>query len=132
MASGGVITLNSGHLNNRIDIENRNLFSGVHPKLTQAIMRHSDINLTMSLYTHTFWDQESEAVKNLPDLSLPRKVSQKTYGTEGKVVVTNSNTYKKLAKNFYFDGLQTSLIGTNDKSKILVIITMKLFISLQI
>ena len=27
--------------------------SGVHPKVAQSIMRHSDINLTMSIYTHT-------------------------------------------------------------------------------
>jgi len=27
--------------------------NGVHPKVAQAIMRHSDINLTMSRYTHT-------------------------------------------------------------------------------
>ena len=28
--------------------------SGVHPKVAQSIMRHSDINLTMSTYTHTY------------------------------------------------------------------------------
>jgi integrase len=28
--------------------------NGVHPKVAQAIMRHSDINLTMSRYTHLF------------------------------------------------------------------------------
>jgi len=28
--------------------------SGVHPKVVQSIMRHSDINLTMSRYTHIF------------------------------------------------------------------------------
>jgi len=32
-------------------------------------MRHSDINLTMSLYTHTLRDQESKAIAKLPDLS---------------------------------------------------------------
>lgn len=36
--------------------------SGVHPKVARSIMRHSDINLTMSLYTHTLRGQESEAV----------------------------------------------------------------------
>ena len=29
--------------------------SGTHPKVAQSIMRHSDINLTMSLYTHSFF-----------------------------------------------------------------------------
>lgn len=45
--------------------------SGVHPKETQSIMRHSDINLTMSIYTHTLTGQESQAIDSLPDLSLP-------------------------------------------------------------
>jgi integrase len=47
--------------------------AGVHPKVAQSIMRHSDINLTMSLYTHTLRGQESEAVAKLPDLSQPSK-----------------------------------------------------------
>jgi len=47
--------------------------SGVHPKVAQSIMRHKDINLTMSLYTHTLRGQESEAISKLPDLSQPSK-----------------------------------------------------------
>lgn len=54
--------------------------SGVHPKVAQSIMRHSDINLTMSLYTHTLRGQESEAVAKLPDLSKSSK-QQKSKGT---------------------------------------------------
>jgi len=42
--------------------------SGIHPKVAQSIMRHSDINLTMSLYTHTLRGWESEATAKLPDL----------------------------------------------------------------
>ena len=55
--------------------------SGVHPKVAQKIMRHSDINLTMSRYTHTLIGQESEAVAGLPDLSLPSKEKQKAVAT---------------------------------------------------
>ena len=60
--------------------------SGVHPKVVQSIMRHSDINLTMSRYTHIFTGQESDAVAGLPDLSLPSKKKQKgvATGTDGK------------------------------------------------
>lgn len=47
------------------------LAAGVHPKVIQSIMRHSDINLTMSRYTHILRGQESEAVAKLPDLELP-------------------------------------------------------------
>ena len=44
--------------------------NNVHPNVAQAIMRHSDINLTMSRYSHVMEGQEAEAVARLPDLSL--------------------------------------------------------------
>jgi integrase len=61
--------------------------AGVHPKVIQSIMRHSDINLTMSRYTHVFRGQESEAVAKLPDLGSPGKEGHKTEatGTNGKI-----------------------------------------------
>ena len=55
--------------------------NGVHPSVAQAIMRHSDINLTMSRYTHLFRGQESEAVAKLPDLSLPSSQHQENVAT---------------------------------------------------
>ncbi|MHC4582625.1 MAG: tyrosine-type recombinase/integrase [Planctomycetota bacterium] len=91
--------------------------SGVHPKVAQSIMRHGDINLTMSLYTHTLRGQESEAVKSLPDLSIPSKESMRATGTDGKAVDTGSSAYKKLAKNPYLDSPQPSSIGNEDGSK---------------
>jgi integrase len=45
--------------------------NGVHPKVMQEIMRHSDINLTMR-YTHTLRGQEAKAIRSLPDLSAER------------------------------------------------------------
>jgi integrase len=45
--------------------------AGVHPKTAQSIMRHSTIELTMGIYTHTLIGQEAQAVQSLPDLSLP-------------------------------------------------------------
>jgi integrase len=56
--------------------------SGVHTKVAQSIMRHSDINLIMSIYTHTLRGQESDAVAALPDLSLPSSQAQKATGTD--------------------------------------------------
>jgi len=38
----------------------------VHPKLAQALARHSTINLTMNTYTHVGLDQRAEAVALLP------------------------------------------------------------------
>lgn len=60
--------------------------AGIHPKVSQSLMRHSDINLTMSRYTHIFRGQESEAVEKLPDLSLPSQQKQQALatGTDGK------------------------------------------------
>jgi len=60
--------------------------SGVHPKVAQTIMRHSDINLTMLRYTHIFRGQESEAIQKLPDLSLPSSQSQKATGTNDETL----------------------------------------------
>ena len=92
--------------------------SGVHPKVAQSIMRHCDINLTMSLYTHTLRGQESEAVESLPDLSLPSKEGQKVAGTDDRPVKVDSGAYKKLTKNPYSDSPSASLIGnTNDVKK---------------
>ena len=50
--------------------------SGVHPKTAQQLMRHSDINLTMSRYTHIFRGQETEAINKLPDLDMPVQMNQ--------------------------------------------------------
>jgi len=45
--------------------------SGVSPKVVQTIMRHSDINLTMQIYTHVYSEAPTKAIASLPDLSLP-------------------------------------------------------------
>jgi len=50
--------------------------SGVHPKVAQTLMRHSDINLTLSLYTHTLTGQEVKAVESLPDFSGRKEAGQ--------------------------------------------------------
>jgi len=45
---------------------------GVHPKVIQEIMRHKDINLTMSRYTHTLKGQVAAAINSLPDFTKHR------------------------------------------------------------
>jgi len=42
--------------------------SGVHPKVAQALARHSTITLTLDRYSHTVLTDLSEAVSVLPDL----------------------------------------------------------------
>ena len=44
--------------------------SGCDVKTAQSLMRHSDVNLTMSIYTHTLRGAESKAVAKLPDLRV--------------------------------------------------------------
>jgi hypothetical protein len=60
-------------------------------------MRHSDINLTLSRYTHTLTGQEAEAIRSLPNLSAPSHETQKATGTDGKSVQTDAS--KNLAAN---------------------------------
>ncbi len=40
---------------------------GIHPKVIQDVMRHKDINLTMSRYTHTLRGQVEAAKAKMPD-----------------------------------------------------------------
>ncbi len=65
--------------------------AGVHPKVIQEIMRHSDINLTMTRYGHTLRGQEAGAVAKLPSLSLSGPQNQKATGTDGKGIVLAEN-----------------------------------------
>ncbi len=71
--------------------------SGVHPKVAQSIMRHCDINLTMSRYTHVLRGQESEAVAKLPDFSLPSSRQKNVAtGTDDRLIDTARNGSEKL------------------------------------
>ena len=56
--------------------------SGVHPKIAQIIMRHRDINMTLSRYSHVYDGQEADAVAGLPDLSLPAESAVAATGTD--------------------------------------------------
>jgi len=51
---------------------------GVHPKIIQEVMRHKDINLTMSRYTHTLKGQVAAAINSLSDFTKKRRAT----GTE--------------------------------------------------
>jgi len=64
---------------------------GVNPKTAQTLMRHSDINLTMSLYTHTLAGQEAAAIASLPNLdTAPTKQQPKP--TNNTTDTTNAAT----------------------------------------
>jgi len=70
--------------------------SGAHPKVAQAVMRHSDINLTMSRYSHVFAGQEAAAVAALPSLdALPIRQRAKATGTDNATAADNMTATKK-------------------------------------
>jgi len=75
--------------------------SGVHPKVAQSIMRHSTIELTMGIYTHTLTGQDSQAVASLPDLSLPSSQQQRAVATGTDDFSVSEN----LAENLAFQGV---------------------------
>lgn len=50
---------------------------GVHPKAIQEIMRHSDINLTMSRYTHLLSGAKQAAVNMMPDFTKSQQKKKK-------------------------------------------------------
>lgn len=53
---------------------------GVHPKTAQVLMRHHDVNLTLSLYTHVLAGQENAAIESLPDLSVAEDDQERKVG----------------------------------------------------
>jgi len=91
--------------------------SGVHPKTAQDLMRHSDINLTMSRYTHTLRGQQAKAVESLPNLSIPATQQQVATGTDDQPIGAYKPAYKKLAKNAYFDDDKMTSIGKQNGKK---------------
>ena len=96
--------------------------AGVHPATAQSIMRHSDINLTMGRYTHTTLGQESQAIKSLPDLSLPSQQAQQKIatGTDGKTNDKNLARFSLLRAAQVCDSVQsdagTNRTGDNDSA----------------
>jgi hypothetical protein len=58
--------------------------AGILPKVGQSIMRHGDINLTMSRCTHTLTGREAKAVEAMPDLFLPSTKRETTTGTDDR------------------------------------------------
>jgi hypothetical protein len=60
--------------------------SGVSPKLTQELARHSDIRLTMNRYTHAALHELAAAVDSLPPILPTKPVSEAAIatGTDGK------------------------------------------------
>jgi hypothetical protein len=52
--------------------------SGTHPKVAQSIMRHSDVKITMSTYSHLQDSDKAEAVSKLPAIKIIKPRQAKT------------------------------------------------------
>jgi len=62
--------------------------SGVHPRIAQALARHSSIELTMNRYTHVAMGNMASALSQLPHISTKfdkaKAESVAATGTNGK------------------------------------------------
>ena len=60
--------------------------SGVHPKMAQTLARHSTIDLTMNVYTHTVIGDLAQAVESLPAVTVEVEQANAlaATGTDGK------------------------------------------------
>ena len=54
--------------------------SGVSPKMAQSLARHSDINLTMNVYTDVVLEDQAVAVELLPELPTLAAISRTYQG----------------------------------------------------
>ena len=69
-----------------------------HPKVAQAIMRHSTVELTLGRYSHVYAGQVDKAIANFPDLNLPsQERKDKATGTEGEIVTAAKKLESNLA-----------------------------------
>jgi len=81
--------------------------SGCHPKTAQMLLRHSDVNLTLGIYTHSLREAKQSAIDALPDLSLPTKEKIRATGTDNMSVSNGKDVLSVcLAKS-----------GTNNQNK---------------
>jgi hypothetical protein len=63
--------------------------AGVSPKVAQALARHSDINLTMNVYSHVGLSDQASAVRDLP---APPQPNLKNQIADGKEALRSTGT----------------------------------------
>ena len=87
--------------------------SGVHPKIAQELMRHSSIDLTMSIYTHAQAEHVAAAVDALPEFGhrFFAKTGTDAYGESLKNSLENS----LFSPTFHGKTGQNMAIGVNQK-----------------
>ncbi len=76
--------------------------SGVHPSVAQRLARHSDINLTLSRYTHSTLERQSKTVESLPAIS-PEAEALRATGTDGRAALGSCLATQALSKATHQD-----------------------------
>ena len=59
--------------------------SGMNPKTLQYLMGHSDIGVTLNIYTHLGLEDAEDELKRLEDLQNARKELERTQGEKNGV-----------------------------------------------
>jgi len=97
--------------------------AGVHPKIAQDLARHSDINLTMSRYSHTVLAEQAEALAALPDL---RGQTQSDSETAAQSATADSVLGRRLGSNERFPETSVDSGGLNlgqlDRAQLLAVL----------
>ena len=65
--------------------------SGAAPKVAMDLMRHSDINLTMNVYSHTLLEDRASALNKTPEI-ISAKTELSQTGTAGRDIRNNVDT----------------------------------------
>ena len=71
--------------------------SGANPKVVQTIMRHRDINLSLSKYTHLYAGQSRQTIENLPDFVVKQDKAVMTGTDQQPIENQTKNHWPKTA-----------------------------------
>ena len=87
---------------------------GVHPKVAQALARHSTITLTMDRYSHTLTGDQADALDVLPDFDCPAGEKLRATGTAGPETAAKP-TSKSLASHLALSSRRQGTLVDSDR-----------------
>ena len=73
--------------------------SNVMPQVAQKLMRHSDINLTMGIYTHLLHSDKANALAKLPKIESKKQVKTGTADVSENLTANLTGNPIKIAQN---------------------------------
>jgi hypothetical protein len=86
--------------------------TGANPKVIQSIMRHQDVNLTLSRYSHLYAGQQRETIESLPDFVIEQNKAIMT-GTYDSI---EENQGKKKCPKTDNQGVKSCTIPNNSNT----------------